>query len=139
MKIYILEPDIAKIYKIWYFHFESDLFEKGVRFMTVDDEKKIQQLIEQGAKRLGVSVEEYHKIRHEESIQNAMKVLGLTREEVIAQNLADKPKFYIAAESRARRLSAETGQKITAHDVLNQDQRRVEELFHEKPDESPKG
>lgn len=107
--------------------------------MTVDDEKKIQQLIEQGAKRLGVSVEEYHKIRHEESIQNAMKVLGLTREEVIAQNLADKPKFYIAAESRARRLSAETGQKITAHDVLNQDQRRVEELFHEKPDESPKG
>ena len=93
----------------------------------VKSKEYIQRLHQRQALRRGISVEEYLKASKEEAIECASKALGITPEEATSQNWHEKPRFYIAAESIARKLSAERGTLVTAKDVLDEKQRRMTE------------
>lgn len=79
------------------------------------------------ALKLGVTIEEYRIIEKEKSIANAVRILKLSREDVVANKYYELPGIVLYAERDARKRSQESGQIVTREEILEEDKRRIDE------------
>jgi hypothetical protein len=78
----------------------------------------------------GLTVEEYRHVIEEEAIRNAMESLDMSREEVLAQNIHELPKFILAT---GRLLCKKLGRNVTLEEICEahrEDNRKMESLLH---------
>jgi hypothetical protein len=91
-------------------------------------------MIKRQALRRGLSVDKYLAALREETIQYAMNALKLSRDEVIAQKLDNRPRSGIVLEVQRRKLSEKLGWEVTIRELLDRDRERMRASSYPWPD-----
>ncbi len=124
----------TRMYKIVQTDFR-EVFGPKLNALSDDYYKNLGEALDKrGALEKGVSVEEYRNAEREETISYAMTKLGMSREEVISQEIDAWGYSSIRHEARRRDLSAKLGREVSYQEVLEEDRKKVREATYPGPE-----